>query len=73
MLFPSFSMAVIEYTCITSVSEYSKSVKVSKGAKIRNRYNQVPHLTQAAIQNELKFLIMVSYTILQPTLHTLFS
>ena len=21
-------------------------VKVSKGAKIRNRYNQVPHLTQ---------------------------
>ena len=23
-----------------------RSVKVSKGAKIRNRYNQVPHLTQ---------------------------
>ena len=23
-----------------------ESVKVSKGAKIRNRYNQVPHLTQ---------------------------
>ena len=22
------------------------SMKVSKGAKIRNRYNQVPHLTQ---------------------------
>ena len=22
------------------------SIKVSKGAKIRNRYNQVPHLTQ---------------------------
>ena len=22
------------------------AVKVSKGAKIRNRYNQVPHLTQ---------------------------
>ena len=22
-------------------------IKVSKGAKIRNRYNQVPHLTQA--------------------------
>ena len=22
------------------------TVKVSKGAKIRNRYNQVPHLTQ---------------------------
>ena len=24
----------------------SHKVKVSKGAKIRNRYNQVPHLTQ---------------------------
>ena len=24
----------------------SHYVKVSKGAKIRNRYNQVPHLTQ---------------------------
>ena len=24
----------------------SKVDKVSKGAKIRNRYNQVPHLTQ---------------------------
>ena len=24
----------------------SKEDKVSKGAKIRNRYNQVPHLTQ---------------------------
>ena len=23
-----------------------KSIKVSKGAKVRNRYNQVPHLTQ---------------------------
>ena len=23
-----------------------KIIKVSKGAKIRNRYNQVPHLTQ---------------------------
>ena len=25
---------------------YNKVIKVSKGAKIRNRYNQVPHLTQ---------------------------
>ena len=24
----------------------SNTLKVSKGAKIRNRYNQVPHLTQ---------------------------
>ena len=30
------------------ISSYitSDSIKVSKGAKIRNRYNQVPHLTQ---------------------------
>ena len=27
-------------------SETRYNVKVSKGAKIRNRYNQVPHLTQ---------------------------
>ena len=25
---------------------YQPSMKVSKGAKIRNRYNQIPHLTQ---------------------------
>ena len=25
---------------------YKKLIKVSNGAKIRNRYNQVPHLTQ---------------------------
>ena len=25
---------------------YNKPIKVSNGAKIRNRYNQVPHLTQ---------------------------
>ena len=24
----------------------TKTIKVNKGAKIRNRYNQVPHLTQ---------------------------
>ena len=29
-----------------SLKKPSRVVKVSKGAKIRNRYNQVPHLTQ---------------------------
>ena len=29
-----------------SLSSGTKYLKVSKGAKIRNRYNQVPHLTQ---------------------------
>ena len=33
-------------SCIKSVREFRKFLKVSKGAKIRNRYNQVPHLTQ---------------------------
>ena len=28
MLFQSISMAVIDYTCITSVSEYSKSIRL---------------------------------------------
>ena len=35
MLFPSISMAVIDYTCITSVSEYSKSIRlVFKGIEV---------------------------------------
>ena len=29
-----------------------KFIKVSKGAKIRNRYNQVPHLTQDTNGND---------------------
>ena len=29
-----------------STMPYLDNCKVSKGAKIRNRYNQVPHLTQ---------------------------
>ena len=32
-------------TCCGCVAKVHR-VKVSKGAKIRNRYNQVPHLTQ---------------------------
>ena len=28
MLFPSITLAVIDYTCITSVSEYSKSIRL---------------------------------------------
>ena len=30
-----------------------KMLKVSNGAKIRNRYNQVPHLTQDKVRNRL--------------------
>ena len=33
------------FLCYEMLTHISKS-KVSKGAKIRNRYNQVPHLTQ---------------------------
>ena len=32
--------------CEPLISSQSSLLKVSKGAKIRNRYNQVPHLTQ---------------------------
>ena len=28
MLFPSIGMAVVDYTCITSTSEYSKSIRL---------------------------------------------
>ena len=31
---------------ISALISCSVAMKVSKGAKIRNRYNQVPHLTQ---------------------------
>ena len=44
-LFPSISMVFIDYTCITSVTEYSKSIRL--------------------LLNDLKFFIMVPYTIFQ--------
>ena len=31
---------------VTDLNTRNKLLKVSNGAKIRNRYNQVPHLTQ---------------------------
>ena len=34
------------YIDYSGFSGYTHPIKVSKGAKIRNRYNQVPHLTQ---------------------------
>ena len=33
-------------TDLVLIPQKATFVKVSKGAKIRNRYNQVPHLTQ---------------------------
>ena len=35
-----------QLNCLHTASVLHNSVKVSKGAKIRNRYNQVSHLTQ---------------------------
>ena len=32
--------------CLNEFLAILSLIKVSKGAKIRNRYNQVPHLTQ---------------------------
>ena len=43
------SIGLLYETHMHLVSKMPESfVKVSKGAKIRNRYNQVPHLTQDA-------------------------
>ena len=39
------SLAVRVHTGCSAFPFYTP-IKVSKGAKIRNRYNQVPHLTQ---------------------------
>ena len=40
-------MVVLDYTeLLRSHNRYVRAFKVSKGAKIRNGYNQVPHLTQ---------------------------
>ena len=36
----------LDPTFLNGVSLAMAATKVSKGAKIRNRYNQVPHLTQ---------------------------
>ena len=36
----------VDYTCLIKLGKFGRSVKVSKGAKIRTRYNQVPHPTQ---------------------------
>ena len=50
---------VSSFTCSMNVSIFLTcyfvivfNIKVSKGAKIRNRYNQVPYLTQAGYQWE---------------------
>ena len=40
------SIAVSGTAVLSFVRTGHKIIKVSNGAKIRNRYNQVPHLTQ---------------------------
>ena len=40
-----FGVKRLDMWCIIALFD-SILIKVSKGAKIRNRYNQVPHLTQ---------------------------
>ena len=41
----NFEINIVQF-CLKIFFFYMNSIKVSKGAKIRNRYNQVPHLTQ---------------------------
>ena len=50
-LFMSISMVFIDFTCITSVTEYSKSIRL--------------------LLNDLKFFIMVAYTIFRSMLYML--
>ena len=42
----TFPEARKQFEQFNAVQTYASAVKVSKDAKIRNRYNQVPHLTQ---------------------------
>ena len=41
-----YNLSLCTQHCYGRHNVSRKSIKVSKGAKIRNRYNQVPHLTQ---------------------------
>ena len=46
---------VMTLTYYTSPQGFLYAFKVSKGANIRNRYNQVPHLTQDTNGKVTKF------------------
>ena len=46
LILRSHSFTLIINMTYQNLSTWFESLKVSKGAKIRNRYNQVPHLTQ---------------------------
>ena len=48
MLFPSISMAVIDYTSITSISEYSKPIRLLF-KRIEVPYNDVLHYFTAQV------------------------
>ena len=43
------------YYFLNETMVHTEKVKVSKGATIRNRYNQVPHLTQDTNYVKVKF------------------
>ena len=45
---PPFEMIKCMKVKVSEELKHSHSMKVSKVAKIRKRYNQVPHLTQEA-------------------------
>ena len=60
-LLVNISNYLLEPKCNVNLAFLFKRVyQVSKGAKIRNRYNQVPHLTKNFLTNLLKLEIYIS-------------
>ena len=53
----SFSL-ILKEQCDQGLSDLS--FKVNKGAKNRNRYNQVPHLTQEIIRKVIQVVLLLS-------------
>ena len=53
----------------TTVGQNPDLKKVSKGAKIRNRYNQVPHLTQDSGYHSSQYVNLISLFPCDETLH----
>ena len=62
-ILPKSAAFCIRFQFFTCMSGFYNVVKVSKGAKIRNRYNQVPHLTfKQVTDNSICFTVEKSGT-----------
>ena len=65
MFFPSISMAVIEYTCFTSVNEYSKSIRLRIKKFDVSNYGELHYFT--AQVTYVTILIQPTFKIRSPT------